>query len=159
MIQARKSLLLLAGAMFVGLCSFSQNNPAGNAAAKPDTTKKAPPTPPKPTVAEKVKSSKKMDGLFTVYQDTANGSVQIYVKKNQLGKEYIYQSFSMGGPTALFLNQNMIRQTWVFKIQKAFDKLEFSQVNTNFYYDKSNAVSKAANVDVTEAIFYADKVT
>jgi hypothetical protein len=84
--------------------------------------------------------------------------MQIYVKKNQLGKEYIYQSFSMGGPTSLFLNQNMIRTTWVFRIQKSFDKLEFSQVNTNFYYDKNNAVSKAANVDVTEAVFYADKI-
>ena len=141
MIQAKKSLLLLAGAMFVGLCSFSQNNPPGNPAAKTDTTKKAPPPPAKPTVADKVKSSKKMDGLFTLYQDTANGSVQMYVKKNQLGKEYIYQSFSMGGPTSLFLNQNMIRATWVIKIKKNFDKLEFSQVNTNFWYDPENAVT------------------
>ena len=105
MIQAKKSLLLLAAGMFMGICGFSQNTPANTTAAKPDTTKKAPPpTPPKPTVADKVKSSKKMDGLFTVYQDTANGSVQMYVKKNQLGKEYIYQSFSMGGLTSLFLH-------------------------------------------------------
>src|SRR5580765_7895164 len=159
MIQARKSLLLLAGAMFVGLCGFSQNNPpTSTQAAKTDTTKKAPPPPAKPTVAEKVKSSKKTDGLFTLYQDTATGSVQMYVKKNQLGKEYIYQSFSMGGPTSLFLNQNMIRTTWVIRIKKNFDKLEFSQVNTNFWYDPENAVSKSANVDVTEAVFYSAKI-
>jgi len=158
MIQAKKSLLLLAAGMFVGICSFSQNTPANNQAAKSDSTKKTPSTPPKPTVAEKVKSSKKMDGLFTVYQDTANGSVQMYVKKNQLGKEYIYQSFSMGGPTSLFLHQNMIRTTWIFKIRKTFDKLEFSQVNTNFWYDPENAVSKSANVDVTEAVFYSAKI-
>jgi hypothetical protein len=142
----------------MGICGFSQNNPAGNTAAKPDTTKKPPTPPAKPTVADKVKSSKKMDGLFTVYQDTSNGSVQMYVKKNQLGKEYIYQSFSMGGPTSLFLHQNMIRTTWVFKIRKNFDKLEFSQVNTNFWYDPQNAISKSANVDVTEAVFYSAKI-
>jgi len=158
MIQARKSLLLLAVGMFAGLCSFSQSNPPGNPTAKPDTTKKAPPPPAKPTVADKVKTSKKMDGLFTVYQDTATGSVQMYVKKNQLGKEYIYQSFSMGGPTSLFLHQNMIRTTWIFKIRKNFDKLEFSQVNTNFWYDPQNAISKSANVDVTEAVFYSVKI-
>src|SRR5262245_16001369 len=123
MIQAKKALLLLSAGLVAGICGFSQNTPANNPAAKADTTKKAaPPTPPKPTVAEKVKSSKKTDGLFTLYQDTANGSLQIYVKKNQLGKEYIYQSFSMGGPTSLFLNQNMIRTTWVFRIRKNFDK-------------------------------------
>jgi len=99
---------------------------------------------PKATIAEKVKSSRKIEGLITLYQDTATGSVQMYIRKDQLGKEFIYQSFSMGGPTSLFLNQNMIRATWVFTIHKQFDKIEFSQVNTNFWYDPSNAVSKAA---------------
>ena len=119
-----------------------------------DSAKKS----PTPTITDKVKSSRKIDGLLTIYQDTATGSVQLYIKKNQLGKEFIYQSFSMGGPTQLFLNQNMIRTTWVFKMRKAFDKIEFAQENTNFYYDPNNAVSKAANVDVTEAVFYSDKV-
>ena len=158
MIQAKRTLLLLAGGMFLCIYGFAQNNPTTNPAVKADSTKKAPPTPPKPSVADKVKTSKKIDGLFTLYQDTATGSVQFYVKKNQLGKEYIYQSFSMGGPTSLFLHQNMIRTTWVFKIKKTFDKLEFSQVNTNFWYDPNNAVSKAANVDVTEAVFYSAKI-
>lgn len=158
MLQAKKALLLMAAVVLGGICSFSQNTPANTGAAKPDTSKKTPPAPPKPTVAEKVKSSKKSDGLFTIYQDTATGSVQMYVKKNQLGKEYIYQSFSMGGPTSLFLHQNMIRTTWIFKIRKNFDKLEFSQLNTNFWYDPENAVSKSANVDVTEAVFYSAKI-
>ena len=159
MIKSRKTLLLLVAGLFAGVYGFAQTTPAQQP-AKADTTKKpvTPPGPPKPTVADKVKSSKKSDGLFTLYQDTANGSVQMYVKKNQLGKEYIYQSFSMGGPTSLFLNQNMIRTTWVINIKKNFDKLEFSQVNTNFWYDPENAVSKSANVDVTEAVFYSAKI-
>ncbi|MFT3949511.1 MAG: zinc-dependent metalloprotease [Agriterribacter sp.] len=129
-----------------------------SAAPPADTTKKALPTPPTPSIADKVKSSKKTEGLFVVYQDTATGSVQLYIKKPQLGKEYIYQSFSMGGPTRLFLNQNMIRQTFIFSINKSYDKLEFAQQNTNFYYDPSNAVSKAANVDAAPANFFTEKI-
>ena len=144
-------LLLLSGSCSC-VAIAQENKPAGPQGGDSSKAKKP------ASVSEKVKSSHKIDGLFTLYQDTATGSLQIYVKKNQLGKEFIYQSFSMGGPTSLFLNQNMIRATWVFEIQKAFDKLEFSQVNTNFYYDKNNAVSKAANVDVAGAIFYSDKV-
>jgi hypothetical protein len=125
------------------------------AAPAADTAKK---TPPKPGLTEKTKSSKKVEGLLTIYQDTATGSVQLYIRKDQLGKEFIYQSFSMGGPAQLFLNQNMIRTTWVFKIQKAFDRIEFAQMNTSFYYDPANPISKAANVDVAEAVFYSDKV-
>lgn len=122
-----------------------------------DTSKPA--APKKQTLADKTKGQKKNEGLFTLFQDTATGSLQIYVRKDQLEKEFIYQSFSISGPTSLFLNQSMHRATAVFKIKKAFDKLEFSLVNTNQYYDKNNAVSKTADVDKPEAIFFSDKVS
>ena len=144
--------LLLPACLVISAALAQENKPTGPQPG--DTSKSKKPA----SLTDKVKGNRKFDGLFRLYQDTTSGSVQIYVKKNQLGKEYIYQSFSMGGPTSLYLNQNMIRETWVFKIQKAFDKLEFSQVNTSFYYDKNNAVSKAANVDVTGAVFYSDKI-
>jgi len=125
------------------------------AAAPPPATDSAKKKPA--GITDKVKSCRKVEGLFTLYQDTANGSVQLYVKKNQLGKEYIYQSFSISGPNQLYLNQSMHRATLVFKIEKAFDKLEFSRVNTRFWYDKNNAVSKTASVDKPEAVFLVEK--
>ena len=105
-----------------------------------------------------IKDKKKIGGLFTLYQDTVTGSLQLYIKKDQVGKEFIYQSFSLGGPGSLFLNQNMLRETWVFKVRKTYNRLDFMRCNTNFYYDPGNAVSKAADVDVSDAVFYADKV-
>jgi len=132
--------------------TFAQAKPAAAPAA--DTSKKA---PPKPSVADKVKTSKKHEGLFTIYQDTVTGTVQMYVRKDQLNKDFIYQSFSISGPTTLFLNQSMHRSTLLFKMKRSYDKIEFSLVNTNFYYDPKNAVSKSANVDVSDAVFYTDK--
>lgn len=126
------------------------------AATKANSIKKA--KPAKPTIAEKIKSSKKSEGLFTIYQDTVTGSIQLFVKKDQLGKEFIYQSYSMNGPTTLGLNQSMHRSTNIININKANDKIEFGLVNTNFYYDKNNAVSKTAGTDISEAIFLAEKV-
>ncbi|HEX2532643.1 MAG TPA: DUF5117 domain-containing protein, partial [Chitinophagaceae bacterium] len=115
--------------------------------------------PKKPAgITDKVKSSRKTDGLFTVYQDTASGSMQLYVKKDQLGKEYIYQSFSINGPTSLYLNQSMHRANFVFRVQKSFDKLEFSRVNTSFYYDPENPVSKTKDVDKPEAVFNIERI-
>jgi len=151
----RKTITLLSLVLFFASGAFAQKKKKALAA---DSLKKVQAAPPKPSIKEKIKSSKKIDGLFAMYRDTITGSVQMYVKKDQLGKDYIYQSFSMGGPTTLFLNQNMIRNTWLFYIQKSDDKIELLQRNTNFYYDKSNPVSKAANVDVSDAVFYSDKV-
>lgn len=109
-------------------------------------------------ITDKVKTSKKIDGLFTLYQDTVTGSVQLYIKKSKLNKEFIYQSFSLNGPTQLFLNQSMHRTTLVFTIKKVFDKIEFSRMNTAFYYDENNPVSKTKDVDKPEAVFYAEKL-
>ncbi len=111
-----------------------------------------------PSILDKTEKSKKIEGLFTVYQDTISGSLQMIVTEDQLSKEFIYQSFSMGGPPALFLNQNMLRETWVFRVEKVFNKLHFTKVNTNFYFDPSTAISKAANADVSESRFFSTKI-
>jgi Met-zincin/Domain of unknown function (DUF5117) len=150
----RKVLLILltTGTMLSAVAQNKQSAPPPP--APPSDSSKA----KKPSgITDKVKSSKKIDGLFTIYQDTVTGSAQLYVKKSQLGKEYIYQSFSISGPTQLFLNQSMHRTTFVFKVQKAFDKLEFTRVNTSFYYDNNNPVSKTKDVDKPEAVFLAEK--
>ncbi len=134
---------------------YSKKSKHVTAAPAADTAKPKKPMP----VAEKTKSSKRDDGLFTLYQDTITGSIQMYVKKDQLGKEFIYQSFSISGPTSMYLNQSMHRANFIFRIQKSFDKIEFATQNLRFYYDTANAVSRASNVDVPEAIFHSDKIS
>jgi hypothetical protein len=149
-------LSLAATATSYGQGKDKKNELPAKPAASADSAK------PKKAVwplADKTKSSKKSDGLFTIYQDTATGGVQLYVKKDQLGKEYIYQSFSLSGPTSLYLNQSMHRSNFIFKVQKVYDKLEFSRVNTSFYYDPSNPVSKTKDVDKPEAVFMVEKIS
>jgi len=113
---------------------------------------------PAPSIADKVRSSKKAAGLFTLYQDTVNGVLQLYVKKAQLGEEYIYQSFSLSGPTSLNLNQSMHRTNFIFKVQRVFDRLEFSRINTSFYYDPENPISRTKDVDKPEAVFFTERI-
>src|SRR5690606_21208031 len=144
--------------------TLPKNQPDTSKVTPPDSTAKAAADSvqkkkdEKPSIDDKVKSSKKIDGLFTLYRDTATASLQLYVAKEQLDQDFIYQSFSMGGPTSLFLNENMIRDTWLFSIRKNHDKIEFLRKNTAFYYDPANPVSKAANADVSETIFHSEKI-
>lgn len=151
---------LLAAALMATLGAAGQGAdkkpPTAGAPAAADTAKKAPSKPA--GITDKVKASKKHAGLFTIYQDTATGSTQVFVRKDQMNKEFIYQSFSLAGPTNLFLNQSMHRSNFIFAIRKVFDKIEFATQNTNFFYDPNNAVSKSANVDVPEAVFLSEKV-
>ena len=43
----------------------------------------------KKTIESETKSSKRFDGLFTVFQDTTDGSLKVMIKKSQLNKEYM----------------------------------------------------------------------
>jgi len=152
----KKIAMLTLSATIIVVTGHSQKVDAKSiTAVAKDTAKTA--TPKKATLAEKTKGCKKLEGLFTIYQDTATGSAQLYIRKSQLGKEFIYQSFSISGPTELGLNQSMHRDNMVFTIKTAFDKLEFTEINTNLYYDKTNPVSKSAAVDKPDAVFFADK--
>src|SRR6266508_2292356 len=150
----RKIIFLLALGLMSSAMLYAQGKKTRDNKGKESDTAKS----KSPTVKEKTASSKKISGLFTLYQDTITGSVQLYITKKQLGREFIYQSFSMGGPIELFLNQNMFRETWLFSLRKNFDKIVFVRQNANYYYDPANAVSKSANVDVSEAVFYSEKV-
>ncbi|MEY2646655.1 MAG: hypothetical protein RL158_631 [Bacteroidota bacterium] len=149
-----RKLLFVMIALPIGLGLNAQKFTPPVIVEKSDTAKAA---PKKPSLADKTKGQTKNAGLFTLFQDTTTGSVQMYIRKDQIGKEFIYQSFSISGPTTLFLNQSMHRSNLVFKIKKAYDKLEFSIVNTGLYYDKNNPISKTAEVDKPEAIFFSEK--
>ncbi len=150
------AFILLNNSLYSKELEYWKKKPDTSKIVAKDSTKKD--TAKKETFADKIKSCRIKDGLFKLYQDTATGALMIYVQKKQLGNEYLYQSFSMGGPTALFLNQNMLRETWLFKIRKNFDKIYWSRSNTNFYYNPNHPISKAANVDVAETVFYVEKI-
>ncbi|WP_298497799.1 zinc-dependent metalloprotease [uncultured Algibacter sp.] len=96
------------------------------------------------------KSSKKIEGLFTVYQDTITGTIQMVISEDQLNKEYIYFSqISDGVMDAGRINRGSYRGSKVFKVEKFFDKIEFITQNTSFYFDPNNPISKSKDANIS----------
>ena len=105
------------------------------------------------TIAELVKSSKEIEGLFKIYQDTLTGSLQMIVSESQLGKEYIYFSqIADGVLDAGRVNRGAYRGSKVFKIEKYFNKIEFVTQNTSFYFDPNNPISKSKDANISKGI-------
>ena len=65
---------------------------------KPATPPAAPAAPAKKTIASTVAKSVASEGLFTVYQDTTDGSTHIVITEEQLNKSFIYFSYTENGP-------------------------------------------------------------
>lgn len=118
---------------------------------KGDTTETpVPPAKKEKTITELVKSSKKIDGLFPIYQDTITGTIQMIVSDKQVNKEFIYFSQIADGVMDVGrVNRGSYMGSKVVKIEKYFDKIEFVAQNTSFYFDPESPLSKSKDANIT----------
>lgn len=111
------------------------------------------------TIKDLTKSSKKMEGLFTFYQDTVTGSLQMLISKKQLEKEYIYFSqIANGVMDAGRVNRGSYIGSKVFTIEKYFNKIEFITQNTSFYFDPDNPISKSKDANISKGVMASLKI-
>ena len=150
-----KKIILASSVLLFAICTNARP-PQTKSKMPADTV--SPAAPKKLTIADKVKGSKKMEGLFTIYQDTETGSLQLYIKKSQLGKKFVYQSFAENGPGSIGLGKGNDRDNAVISFKKYYDRIEFQRLNTSYWYDKNNPVSKADDVNKPESIFFVEKI-
>src|SRR3954467_12743841 len=87
------------------------------------------------TITEATKGDKKIEGLFTLFQNTTNGAVQILIKEKQLDKEYIYFTFTQDGVVQAGHFRGNFRDNRIFSLRKHFNRIEFVAENTSFYFD------------------------
>ena len=109
-------------------------------------------------IDEVTKACKKIDGLFTMYQDTTNGKTFIEISEDQIGKEFIYFSYIENGVLDAFAFKGAYRSSKIFKIEKYYDRIEFVLENTRYYFDENNEISKAADSNINTPIVLSEKV-
>ncbi|MBT4141455.1 MAG: DUF5117 domain-containing protein [Candidatus Latescibacteria bacterium] len=112
----------------------------------------------KKTIEDLTKSSQAFKGLFTVFQDTTTGDLQLLIKENQIGKEYIYFTQTLDGVLAAGHFRGNFRDNRVFSIQKHFDRIEIISENTSYYFAPNNALSKAARANISPSILISAKI-
>ncbi len=128
------------------------NKTAQVVAPKPKPKKK------EKSIADLTKSSKKIEGLFTIFQDTVTGATKLLVKEEQFNKDYIYFAQIADGVTEAGSFRGAYRPSAVFHLKKYFNKIEFTAPNTNFYFDKNNPLSRASEANTSIATIASGKV-
>ncbi|MEO8194074.1 MAG: zinc-dependent metalloprotease [Gemmatimonadales bacterium] len=121
-------------------------------AAKPAGAATAPGTPEKKPLATVVKPMKKTDGLFAIYQDTANGALMMSIAKDKIGKEFIYFTHVVDAPVAAGAFRGAFGNSNVFTVRKHFNRLEFVTQNPGFWFDSGHALSRAASANISPAV-------
>ncbi len=98
------------------------------------------------------------EGLFTVYQDTTDGSTKLEIRKDQIDKEFIYFGLTADGVVDVGHFRGNFRDNKVFKIERYFDKIEFVVQNTRFHFDEDNPLSRAESANISAATLISEKI-
>jgi hypothetical protein len=128
--------------------------PASAAAAAPadaDKSKTA-------TIESKTKNCIKLPGLFTLYRDTTDGRLFMLVNDSQLNQEFIHFTYTENGVIAAGHHRGQFRGSRIFTIKKSYGNLEFEQINTAFYFDPNNAISKSAEANISNSPLGFEKI-
>ncbi|MBT8443919.1 MAG: DUF5117 domain-containing protein, partial [Gammaproteobacteria bacterium] len=121
------------------------NEPPGNAEEKP-------------SFDDIVAKSEHFDGLFDVYRDRESGDVHLAIPKERLGQEYVHVVLTADGPVEGGHFRGFYRDNQVVSIQRHFDRIEFINENTNFYFDPESPLSRAATANISSAVLAVEDI-
>ena len=141
-----KFKMLLLTLFFYGV-SFAQKDTKKDKAEKKEKT-----------IEELTKSCKKIEGLFTIYQDTVTGEVKMTVKEEQFQNEFIYFSQIADGILEAGSFRGSYMGSTLFEIKKYYNKIEIIAPNTNYYFDPNNPLSKSKDANISDALIASSKI-
>jgi hypothetical protein len=110
------------------------------------------------TMAELTENTVRKDGLFTLFQDNKTGKVYMLIKPEQIGKEFIYFAHATNGAVQAGYFRGAYLDNGVISIRRYFNKIEFVRENTAYYFDPDNALSKAADANISEGVLAVEKI-
>ena len=138
--------MLLLTLFFYGV-SFAQKDTKKDKAEKKEKT-----------IEELTKSCKKIEGLFTIYQDTVTAEVKMTVKEEQFLNEFIYFSQIADGILEAGSFRGSYMGSTLFEIKKYYNKIEIIAPNTNYYFDPNNPLSKSKDANISDALIASSKI-
>ena len=112
----------------------------------------------KVTLDSLTKTAKLFEGMFTFYQDTSNGSLQMLIKKNQLNKEYIHFVHTLDGVVDVGHFRGAYKSSKIFEIRKYFNRVEFVTINTSYYFNPDNPLSNSSSANVNESVLATSEI-
>ena len=104
------------------------------------------------TYADVIEGDDTYEGLFTFYRDTESGDVTLSLDPAQFDKEYIYFIHIEDGVVDAGSFRGAYGPSFVFTLERRFDKVAIVRENTAFYFDPDNAISRASEANIARAV-------
>ena len=103
-------------------------------------------------IADVVEGFNKYEGFFETYQDPESSDLYLVINESQLNEEFIYFAHVVDGVVAARRNRGSYLDNGVFKIEKHFETLRLSRINTSYTLNKKTALSKSEGANVSDSV-------
>ncbi len=110
------------------------------------------------TIAEFTKDAERIDGLFTLFRDRKTGETSMLIKREQLDKEFIYWMQVANGVVDAGFFKGAYGPSKVIELERHFNRVQVTEKNTAFFFDPANAISRAANANISEAVLAVEPI-
>lgn len=112
----------------------------------------------KTTLTETLKEKNSFEGFLSVYQDKKDGSSLLVINKAQLNKPFLYFAQTVDGAVAAGHFRGGFRQHRMIELRRVFDRIEVVAKTPRYYFDPNNAISKASEANISEAVLVSTKI-
>ena len=116
-----------------------------------------PPTEAK-SIAAITAASERIDGFFTLFRKRADGSVHMLIREEQLDHEFIYTVVAQDGVVQGGHFRGQYRDNKVLVLRRHFDRIEFVETNTGFYFDPASPLSRSGQANIPPAVLAVEKI-
>ena len=109
-------------------------------------------------IEEKTKSCEIFNGLFTIFQNRKDGKSFIEIDTSHIGNEFIYFSYFENGVMDAGVVKGRYKGSKIIKINKFFDKIDFTIENTNYYFDNNSPLNKSSDANINSPIIISENI-
>ncbi|SMF03832.1 protein of unknown function [Alteromonadaceae bacterium Bs31] len=107
-------------------------------------------------------NSERIDGLFTLFRDNKNGELRMLIRKQQLDADFLYFTYVENGVAAAGWGRTRgtynLQQAKLFRLVRHYNRIDFIEQNTRFYFDPNKPISRAAGANISPAVIFTQKI-
>ena len=116
-------------------------------------------TPAKTKSIESIAAaSERFEGFFTILRKREDGSLHMLIREDQLDKEFIHTVVAQDGVVQGGHFRGQYRENQVLVLRRYFDRIEFVENNTRFYFDPESPLSRSGAANIPPAVLAVGKI-
>lgn len=110
------------------------------------------------SIAAVTAKSEVKDGFFKLLQQKDDGKLFLVLSEDQLGQAFIHTMVIQDGVVDGGHFRGQYRDNKILELRRHFNKIEFVEPNTSYYFDPTNPLSKASDANMPPAILAVETI-